>query len=229
MKIEQLPIRKLVQNSGQIEGLPKNPRTIRDKRFDALVKSLADDPEMLQLRELIVFPYGKLFVVIGGNMRLAAASDLGFSEMPCKVLPADTPLEKLKAYTIKDNVSFGDDDLDLLTAWDDEDLMDFGYDFGIDTNFDSKPKIKNPAPGEQVNDPNAEFDEYGDFEFQNGNAKPFKSINMHFETEDDLNEFNDITGLDISPSSKFSYYPKRADVPYPKIYDGQESTNIHTD
>ena len=44
-------------NKGQLTGLPKNPRFFRDYRFEAMKKSIQDSPEMLELRELIVFPY----------------------------------------------------------------------------------------------------------------------------------------------------------------------------
>ncbi len=80
----------LLLNSGQIEGLPKNPRFIRDERFNALKKSIGDAPEMLSLRELIVYPFNGKYVVIGGNMRLRACKDLGYKELPCKILDVDT-------------------------------------------------------------------------------------------------------------------------------------------
>lgn len=128
---QNIAVALLQCNEGQIEGLPRNPRFIKDERFKKLVKSLQDDPEMLDLRELIVYPHGKHFVVIGGNMRLRAGKELGFETMPCKILPADTPIEKLKAYVIKDNNAFGNDDFDLLAnEWDVEFLEDMGMEFG---------------------------------------------------------------------------------------------------
>jgi ParB-like chromosome segregation protein Spo0J len=128
---QNIAVALLQCNEGQIEGLPRNPRFIKDERFKKLVKSLEDDPEMLDLRELIVYPHGKHFVVIGGNMRLRAGKELGFETMPCKILPADTPIEKLKAYVIKDNNAFGNDDFDLLAnEWDTEFLEDCGFDLG---------------------------------------------------------------------------------------------------
>ena len=134
---QNIAVALLQCNEGQIEGLPRNPRFIKDERFKKLVKSLQDDPEMLDLRELIVYPHGKHFVVIGGNMRLRAGKELGFELMPCKILPADTPIEKLKAYVIKDNNAFGNDDFDLLAnEWDAEFLEDCGFDFG--TFYDSE-------------------------------------------------------------------------------------------
>ena len=133
MQSKSLSISKLKSNTGQIDGLPANPRVIRDEKFQKLVKSIQDDPEMLELRELIVVPSGKTFVVIAGNMRLRAMESLGYKEAPCKVLDADTPVEKLKAYTIKDNVGFGEHDWEqLANEWDAGELSDWGLDLPKD-------------------------------------------------------------------------------------------------
>jgi hypothetical protein len=126
-------------NKGQIEGLPKNPRFIRDTRFEQLKKSIQDAPEMLGLRELIVMPHGKKYVVIGGNMRLRACIDLGYKEIPCKVLPADTSVEKLREYAVKDNNGFGQDDWDILAnEWDEEELKGWGMEFPTDWGIEEK-------------------------------------------------------------------------------------------
>lgn len=62
-------------NEGQLEGLPSNPRYIKDEKFELLKRSLQESPEMLHLRELLVYPHGDTYIVIGGNMRLRAAED----------------------------------------------------------------------------------------------------------------------------------------------------------
>jgi DNA modification methylase len=145
MQSKSLSISKLKSNTGQIEGLPKNPRVIRDEKFQKLVKSIQDDPEMLELRELIVVPYGKGFVVIAGNMRLRAMESLGYKEAPCKVLDVDTPVEKLKAYTIKDNVGFGEHDWEqLANEWDGEQLQEWGLDLPVDFNADTNEGLTDP-------------------------------------------------------------------------------------
>lgn len=144
---KNISIKLLLLNTGQIEGLPKNPRFIRDERYEALKKSIEDDPEMLELRELIVYPHDDKYVVIAGNMRLRASKELGFKEMPCKVLDADTPVEKLRKYTIKDNVSFGQDDFDsLANEWDLDELKDCGIelpDFDFDTEEVAEQSFSN--------------------------------------------------------------------------------------
>jgi len=131
--IQDIDIKRLELNKGQVEGLPKNPRFIRDERYKALVKSIEDAPEMLKLRELLVVEHGSKFVVIGGNMRLRACKELGMETVPCKVLPADTPVAKLREYAIKDNNGFGEDDWDVLAnEWDAEELQEWGMELPMD-------------------------------------------------------------------------------------------------
>ena len=117
-------------NKGQLEGLPKNPRFFRDNRFDAMLKSIQDSPEMLELRELIVYPHGERYVVVCGNLRLRACKEVGLTEVPCKVLPLDTPAKKLREYASKDNVSFGENDKDIMrNEWNVSELQDWGVEF----------------------------------------------------------------------------------------------------
>lgn len=126
---EMIVLSKIEPNKGQIEGLPKNPRFIKTEKFNKLKRSLADHPQMLALRELLVFPFGDKYIIIGGNMRYRAMKELKYKEAPCKVIPADTSVEELKAYTIKDNSGFGEWDFDeLANDWDAEDLEEWGLD-----------------------------------------------------------------------------------------------------
>ena len=107
-EIKQLPVSLLDFNKGQLQGLPKNPRFFRNHRYEAMKKSIQDSPEMLELRELIVYPFPEgRFVVVCGNLRLRACKELGYTELPCKVLDVNTPTKKLREYASKDNVSFG--------------------------------------------------------------------------------------------------------------------------
>lgn len=150
-RIKNLKVSQLETNNGQIEGLPKNPRFIKDNRFKALVKSIENAPEMLDYRTLLVFPHDKKYVIIAGNMRFRACKELGYKELPCYVLPEETPAEKLREYAIKDNIGFGADDWDLLSnEWDADELKDWG--------------IETPADwgGETIEDGEEENDEQQD-------------------------------------------------------------------
>lgn len=129
VKSQTLKVSKVDYNEGQIEGLPKNPRFIHDGRFNKLVKSISDAPEMLELREIIVTKFENRFVAVCGNMRLRACRELGLDNIPCKILPAETPPEKLREYAIKDNIEMGEDDEDALAElWDADELSSWGLD-----------------------------------------------------------------------------------------------------
>lgn len=135
--VEIIPVSLLDFNKGQLEGLPKNPRFFRDYRFSAMKKSISDSPEMLELRELIVFPYGERYIVVCGNLRLRACRELGYKELPCKVLDSDTPVKKLREYATKDNVNFGENDMDvMLNEWDKSELQDWGIEFAPEKKSD---------------------------------------------------------------------------------------------
>jgi hypothetical protein len=45
--VKNIKLTNLLNNNGQIEGLPKNPRLIKDERFEKLKKSIQDDPEKI--------------------------------------------------------------------------------------------------------------------------------------------------------------------------------------
>ena len=126
-----LAISLLDFNKGQLQGLPKNPRFFRDYRYEAMKKSIEESPEMLELRELIVYPYPEgRYVVVCGNLRLRACKELGYKELPCKILNPETDVKKLREYATKDNVNFGENDMDVMTnEWDKSELQDWGVEF----------------------------------------------------------------------------------------------------
>lgn len=110
-------------NNGQIEGVPSNPRAIKKNKFNKLVKSIEENPEMLDLRELLVYPLDGKYIVIGGNMRYEACKKIGYKEIPCKVLDPATPAENLRAYILRDNASYGEWDFDMLAnEWEIEEI-----------------------------------------------------------------------------------------------------------
>lgn len=134
---EMIDITKLLYNEGQIDGVPKNPRYLKESEHDKLVKSLADSPEFLEYKPLMVYGLEDgTYVTICGNMRLRVANELriggntNFDKLPCFVLKSDTPIQKIKEYAIKDNVQAGNWDWDELANddWGVENLSDWGVD-----------------------------------------------------------------------------------------------------
>ena len=125
----ELSIAQLEENRGQIDGLPANPRNIQPDKLTKLKRSILDNPEMLQLRGILVYPHGDKYIVIGGNMRLRAMVELGMTSAPCVVIPSHVTADKLRAYTILDNSSMGEWDWQALQLeWDTAQLDDWGID-----------------------------------------------------------------------------------------------------
>lgn len=132
-KYISIEMSQLEPNEGQLDGLPANPREIKKEKLELLKENIQKYPEMLKLRGLIVYPIedGK-YIIIGGNMRYQAMSELGFSNAPCIVIPKDTSVEHLKAYTILDNNGFGKWDWEsLANEWETSELEDWGLDLPI--------------------------------------------------------------------------------------------------
>jgi len=115
--METIAISKVRPNS-------ENPRYIKDEKFKKLVQSLRDFPEMANVRPIVV---NKEMVVLGGNMRLKAMQEAGWSEVPVQVV--DWSEEKQREFIIKDNVGFGEWDWDeLANTWNSVELEDWGLD-----------------------------------------------------------------------------------------------------
>lgn len=124
---QRIAIDLIEMNTGQIAGLPSNPRQWTKAQLDNLKASIEETPELLEARGCIVDYHEGKYVCLGGNMRYAACKALGMSELPCYVVPEGTTILKKKQIVAKDNVSMGDWDFDALAnEWSDMDLEGWG-------------------------------------------------------------------------------------------------------
>lgn len=137
----KLKISELKQN-------PNNPRIIKDDKFKKLVQSIKEFPEMLDAREIVI---NKDHIILGGNMRFKAAKEAGLTEVPVKIVDWDE--DKQRQFIIKDNVSGGEWDWDVLAnEWDAEELDDWGLDvpaeFGEEKEIeeDEAPEVSSEPP-----------------------------------------------------------------------------------
>ncbi|WP_308558926.1 ParB/RepB/Spo0J family partition protein [uncultured Porphyromonas sp.] len=80
-----------------MDGLPANSRNIQPDKLAKLKRSILNNPEMLQLRGILVYPHGDKYIVIGGNMRLRAMVELGMTSAPSVVIPSHVTADKLTA------------------------------------------------------------------------------------------------------------------------------------
>ena len=125
VEVREIPISQLSENTGQIPDVPKNPRKITKEKFEALCESIRKSPEMKVLDEIRVYPFNGRYVVISGNHRYKAYKKLGWENILCKVLPEDTPKEKLREYVMKENMHYAENDDALLNQWNLKELADW--------------------------------------------------------------------------------------------------------
>jgi len=117
-------MRKLVKLNN-IKTNPKNPRVIKNDKFEKLVKSIKEFPEMLKLRPIVV---DENMIVLGGNMRLKASKEAGLKEVWIDIAEGLTQKQK-DEFIVKDNVGFGDWEWNLLAnEWNSNDLVEWGLD-----------------------------------------------------------------------------------------------------
>jgi DNA modification methylase len=123
--IQMLPIGAVTLN-------PDNPRTIKDSSFRRLVKSLQDAPRLFNARPLLCSDRTGKLIVLGGNMRLRAAIELKYGEVPVIIMQGLSE-DQEREVAIKDNGAFGEWDYELLAnEWSDLPLSDWGVDLPED-------------------------------------------------------------------------------------------------
>ena len=125
--VQVLPLKDLHENKGQIEGVPANPRILRDDKYKALLRSLQED-DLTGVQPLKVYNHNGQYIVLGGNMRLKALRELKRdASVSCLVVPQDTPTDILRKIVIIDNSTFGEWDFDMLAnEWDADELNEWG-------------------------------------------------------------------------------------------------------
>lgn len=114
-----------IVNIKEVKNNPNNPRLIKDDKFKKLVQSIKNFPEMLNIRPIVVNEH---MIILGGNMRYKACLEAGLKEVP--IIKVDSlSAEKQREFIIKDNVSGGEWDWDMLAnEWESEELEEWGID-----------------------------------------------------------------------------------------------------
>lgn len=115
-------------NISSLKPNEKNPRLIKDDKFEKLCQSIKRNSSFLNLRPII---YDKDMIVVAGNMRYRALLHLGFSEIPDEWTRSAENLstEELREFLIVDNVSYGEWNWDILsTEYDLTELENWGVD-----------------------------------------------------------------------------------------------------
>ena len=152
-----LSLKDIDLNEGQIEGLPANPRNWTKEELKSLALSLTETPELFEMRCPIVVPHNGRYVVLGGNLRIAAARENKEKEVTCFVFNS-TSIEKMKQIVIKDNGAWGKWDYDALAnEWSDLPLSDWGIPV-----WEESPQDTAASAGEEKQATEDDFDENKD-------------------------------------------------------------------
>ena len=131
-------------NINDLKETEHNPRQITKKEFEKLKKSLQEDPEFLEAREIVV---DENLTILGGHQRIKALKDMGKKEVEVKQVIGWSK-EKKRRFVIKDNIQNGEWDMDeLANHWDDLPLEEW-----IDEVKPYKEIIEDePAPVDEEN------------------------------------------------------------------------------
>jgi DNA modification methylase len=129
-KIKLIPIKEIKEN-------PNNPRKLDKDKYQKLLKSIQDLPQMLEYRPIVV---NSDMVVLGGNMRLKALKELKYKEVPI-IIADELSEDQQKEFLIKDNLGYGVWDWDMIAnEWDLPLLEDWGMD--LPTDFTTQEELE---------------------------------------------------------------------------------------
>lgn len=122
---------------------PDNPRLIKNEKYKLLLHSVKVSPAFMLMNPIKVDLDN---MILGGNMRYKACMELKKKEVPIEVFTREhaeinnkarreegikeaTYEEQCREYIIKDNISFGEHDWDVLAnEWDSVQLEEWGLD-----------------------------------------------------------------------------------------------------
>ena len=147
--------------------------------------------------------------IIAGHTRYQASLKLGLTQVPVRYM--DLSPTEAELYAIADN-KIGE-----LADWNNEKLSEIIQKHNMSdvdvtklgfTDFELDMLLSDAV------DDMSEIDEWTDMpEFINDDDEPFKSIKVHFETEEDMAEFARLIGQNITESTTYLYHPKKEHHP----------------
>lgn len=187
-----------------VDEWDRNPRGITEQDFERLKKQIVD---LGVYKPLVVCEEAGRYIVLGGNMRLKAIKALGIKRVAISVVSARSEAERVK-YALSDN--------DRAGYYEQEDLAEMIK--GVSSEIDlSAFKVDLGEPWADLArvmnitvppiDPKEEWK--GMPEFNQGNDEGFRVIVVHLEDEAALDRFAKFVGIEITPKTKYVWYPPR--------------------
>jgi hypothetical protein len=155
--------------------------------------------------------------IIAGNGVYQKAQELG---LPVRVIESDgTALIAIKR-------------TDLATEDDRRKALALADNYTADTSvFDNALILENFSIEEldawefsindiDINDPDKEFSDFGEFEYKNKDASAWKQLLVSFENKDDFDNFCKLTDLNLTEKARYAYFPQKKNEKAEDIYHG---------
>ncbi len=180
-KITLVPTKQLAINEGQLDWLPRNPRSWTKTDIDRMIASIEKDPDFAEDRPVLAVPGdGGTFVVFAHNLLTKASKEKGVKRLPTVVYEPENEEDKetIRRRAILDNGSLGEWDPDILAnEWEytPEELQDLGIADWVTGADGSTPGDESAAESP---------DKYGtDFSLPDGKKSPFRQVSFQMPDE----------------------------------------------
>jgi len=178
---------------------PDNPRFIKNEKYKLLLHSVKVSPAFMLMNPIKVDLDN---MILGGNMRYKACMELKKKEVPIEVFTREhaeinnkarreegieeaTYEEQCREFIIKDNISFGEHDWDILgNEWDPIQLQEYGLD---------------GFPFEDIED----IETSEEFSLADGDKEPFQQMTFTLADEQAEQIKNSLT--DIKATEEYKY------------------------
>jgi hypothetical protein len=146
----EIEVKIYVEKLASLIHSDKNPRYIKSKKHQELVKSLKSFPEMKDIREIVI---DENKIILAGDKRCYALDELGYTDVRVKQVIGLSDAKK-REFIIKDNNHSGDWDTDILAnEYDIDELQDWGTDFKFGSGADKEKDDKNDYQNHSVTCP----------------------------------------------------------------------------
>jgi hypothetical protein len=149
--------------------------------------------------------------VLDGHQRLSALLTIHGGEYELDARQSNQALSDAERRELVVSLhagAVGSWDWNAISGWNSEELQSWGMDGDLLRNWNLDAlNLREMIESEGAQDPNEEWE--GMPEFENKDLSAFKSITVHFESQDELDNFAELVEQAITEKTRFIWYPKR--------------------
>jgi len=193
---------------GQIRPWEANPRMSTKAQAQRLIKS---ERELGQIQTLAVSPFDGDFVdLYDGHQRCAAWMTVKQPSYEVTALQSNRPLseDERRKVSVLLHTATGSWSWDALSSWSVADLREWGMDSDTLKGWNNDAlNLREMMGSEEPIDYQKEWQ--GMPEFEQEDLSAWKSITIHFDSMDNLQNFAELVGQTLTEKTKSIWYPKK--------------------